>query len=63
MIHGVDTSVLAATELTAHSRHTASRRLLHRLDQAGRSRDATLFTRNLIDFRRVPGLRVEDWAP
>jgi tRNA(fMet)-specific endonuclease VapC len=23
--------------------------------------DATLLTRNLVDFRRVPGLRVENW--
>lgn len=26
------------------------------------SRDATLLTRNLTDFRRVPGLAVEDWT-
>jgi tRNA(fMet)-specific endonuclease VapC len=26
------------------------------------SRDATLLSRNLKDFRRVPGLRVEDWT-
>jgi tRNA(fMet)-specific endonuclease VapC len=26
------------------------------------SRDATLLSRNLIDFRRVPGLKVEDWT-
>lgn len=24
--------------------------------------DATLITGNLSDFRRVPGLRVEDWT-
>lgn len=24
--------------------------------------DATLLSRNLADFRRVPGLRVEDWT-
>jgi tRNA(fMet)-specific endonuclease VapC len=23
--------------------------------------DATLLTRNATDFRRIPGLRVEDW--
>jgi tRNA(fMet)-specific endonuclease VapC len=26
------------------------------------SRDATLLSRNLADFRRVPGLQVEDWT-
>jgi tRNA(fMet)-specific endonuclease VapC len=26
------------------------------------SRDATLLSRNLIDFRKVPGLKVEDWT-
>jgi tRNA(fMet)-specific endonuclease VapC len=26
------------------------------------SRDATLLSRNLADFERVPGLKVEDWA-
>lgn len=24
--------------------------------------DATLLSRNLVDFRRVPGLKVEDWT-
>lgn len=24
--------------------------------------DATLLSRNLVDFRKVPGLRVEDWT-
>ena len=24
--------------------------------------DATLISRNLADFRRVPGLKVEDWT-
>jgi len=24
--------------------------------------DATLLTRNLSDFRKIPGLRVEDWT-
>lgn len=27
-----------------------------------RSRDATILSRNLSDFRRVPGLMVEDWT-
>jgi len=26
------------------------------------SYDATLLTRNLADFRKVPGLKVEDWT-
>ncbi len=26
------------------------------------SRDATLITRNLLDFERIPGLRLEDWT-
>lgn len=26
------------------------------------SRDLTVLTRNQVDFRRVPGLRVEDWT-
>jgi tRNA(fMet)-specific endonuclease VapC len=26
------------------------------------SRDATLLSRNLADFRQVPGLQVEDWT-
>jgi tRNA(fMet)-specific endonuclease VapC len=26
------------------------------------SRDATLLSRNLTDFRQVPGLQVEDWT-
>jgi tRNA(fMet)-specific endonuclease VapC len=26
------------------------------------STDATLLSRNLVDFRRVPGLKVEDWT-
>lgn len=26
------------------------------------SRDATLLSRNLIDFRRIPGLKIEDWT-
>jgi tRNA(fMet)-specific endonuclease VapC len=26
------------------------------------SQDALLLSRNLIDFRKVPGLRVEDWT-
>jgi tRNA(fMet)-specific endonuclease VapC len=26
------------------------------------SREATLLSRNLIDFGRVPGLQVEDWT-
>jgi tRNA(fMet)-specific endonuclease VapC len=24
--------------------------------------DATLLTRNLSDFRKIPGLRIEDWT-
>ena len=26
------------------------------------STDSTLLTRNVIDFRRVPALRIEDWS-
>lgn len=26
------------------------------------SRDATLLSRNLGDFRKVPGIKVEDWS-
>jgi tRNA(fMet)-specific endonuclease VapC len=26
------------------------------------SRGATLLSRNLADFRRVPGLKIEDWT-
>jgi tRNA(fMet)-specific endonuclease VapC len=26
------------------------------------SRNATLLTRNLADFRQIPGLQVEDWT-
>lgn len=26
------------------------------------SRDFTLLSRNLVDFRQVPGLRVQDWT-
>jgi tRNA(fMet)-specific endonuclease VapC len=26
------------------------------------SHDATLLSRNLVDFRKVPGLKVEDWT-
>jgi tRNA(fMet)-specific endonuclease VapC len=26
------------------------------------AQDATVLTRNIKDFSRVPGLRVEDWA-
>jgi tRNA(fMet)-specific endonuclease VapC len=26
------------------------------------SHDATLLSRNLLDFRRIPGLKVEDWT-
>ncbi|MGP0069812.1 MAG: type II toxin-antitoxin system VapC family toxin [Isosphaeraceae bacterium] len=25
-------------------------------------KDATLITRNLVDFRKVPGLKAEDWT-
>ena len=35
MIHGVDTSFLAATELVSHSRHAAARELMQSLNQAG----------------------------
>lgn len=28
----------------------------------GLAQEAVLLSRNLADFRRVPGLRVEDWA-
>ncbi len=35
MIHGLDTSVLVATELASHARHSASRVLLQRLAQVG----------------------------
>ena len=27
-----------------------------------RSRDALLLSRNLVDFQKVPGLKVEDWS-
>jgi tRNA(fMet)-specific endonuclease VapC len=26
------------------------------------SRNATLLTRNLVDFRQIPGLQIEDWT-
>jgi predicted nucleic acid-binding protein len=35
MIHGIDTSMLVASELASHPRHASSRALLARLDQAG----------------------------
>lgn len=35
MIHGIDTSFLVAVELASHSRHLATRQLLHSLHQAG----------------------------
>lgn len=34
MIHGLDTSIVVATELVAHTRHSTSRTLLERLGQA-----------------------------
>ncbi len=35
MIHGIDTSVLVATELVSHSRHTVSRQMLTRVRHNG----------------------------
>jgi predicted nucleic acid-binding protein len=35
MIRGVDTSFLVAAELSSHTRHSASRALLERFDEAG----------------------------
>lgn len=35
MIHGIDTSILVASELASHARHVSSRALLISLDQAG----------------------------
>jgi hypothetical protein len=36
--------------------------LLERGNAEAAPLDATLLTRNLSDFRKVPGLHVEDWS-